>query len=148
MEQRFETFTVLIMKINRNIHKIKMKEMADFNLKTSHVSCLFYLYKAGSLTAKEISTVCDENKAAVSRAIKYLEEHGFIKCDSSAKKRYNAHLSLTEKGVEVAKKVSNKIDSVLEKSSLGVSIEERKIMYKCLSIINENLTKISEEEDV
>ena len=61
MHERFETITVLIMKLNRNIHKIKMREMADFNLKTSHVSCLYYIYTAESLTAKELSCVCDEN---------------------------------------------------------------------------------------
>ena len=43
MEERFETFTVLITRISRSIKRIKADEMADFELKGPHVSCLFYL---------------------------------------------------------------------------------------------------------
>lgn len=44
MEGRFETFTVLISSINRCIKKIKAEEMAECDLKSIHVSCL-YLWK-------------------------------------------------------------------------------------------------------
>ena len=43
MEERFETFTVLIARISRSIKRIKADEMADFELKGPHVSCLYYL---------------------------------------------------------------------------------------------------------
>ena len=46
MIERFETFTVLITKISRSIRKIKTEEMAKFNLKSPHVSCLYYLFKS------------------------------------------------------------------------------------------------------
>ena len=42
MEDRFETFTILISRINRSIRKIKNQEMADWGLKSIHVSCLHY----------------------------------------------------------------------------------------------------------
>ena len=54
MEQRFETFTVLITKINRNIRKIKNREMAEYNLKSPHISCLYFIYLSGGLTATEL----------------------------------------------------------------------------------------------
>ena len=41
MEERFETFTVLITRISRSIKRIKADEMADFELKGPHVSCLY-----------------------------------------------------------------------------------------------------------
>ena len=44
--ERFETFTVLINRISRNIRKIKNQEMAEYNLKSAHVSCLYYIFKA------------------------------------------------------------------------------------------------------
>ena len=40
MKERFETFTVLINRISRNIRKIKNQEMAEYNLRSSHISCL------------------------------------------------------------------------------------------------------------
>ena len=44
MEERFKTFTVLISKISRNIKKIKNQEMAEYGLRSVHVTCLYYLY--------------------------------------------------------------------------------------------------------
>ena len=54
MKERFETFTVLINKINRNIRKIKNQEMAEYNLRSAHVSCLYHLYSIEGLTATDL----------------------------------------------------------------------------------------------
>ena len=54
MTERFETFTVLIAKISRNIRKIKNQEMAEYDLRSSHISCLYYLYCTDKLTATEL----------------------------------------------------------------------------------------------
>ena len=37
MTERFETFTVLINRISRNIRKIKNHEMAEYDLRSAHV---------------------------------------------------------------------------------------------------------------
>lgn len=142
MYERFKNFTVLIMKINRSIHKIKTEEMAEFNLKSPHVSCLYYLYKEGSLTAKELCDICEEDKASLSRSLDHLEENGYVACASSAKKRYKAALTLTEKGKEVGARIAAKVDCVLDPASIGLSEENRKNMYESLTLISENLEKI------
>ena len=59
MQERFQTFTILIARLNRCIRKIKTEEMAELNLKSPHVSCLYYLYKADSLTSKELCDILD-----------------------------------------------------------------------------------------
>ena len=69
MEKRFETFTVLINRISRNIRKIKNQEMAEFHLRSAHISCLYYLYASRGLTAAELCEKCEEDKATVSRAL-------------------------------------------------------------------------------
>ena len=76
MEERFKTFTVLIAKINRNIRKIKNREMVEYGLRSAHISCLYYLYSAEALTATELCELCEEDKATISRALVYLEENG------------------------------------------------------------------------
>ncbi|MBR7100513.1 MAG: MarR family transcriptional regulator, partial [Clostridia bacterium] len=106
MESRFEMFTVLIAKASRCIYKIKTGEMSEYNLKSSHVSCLYYLYKADSLTAKELCDLCGEDKANISRAIKHLESEGYIYCQSTAAKRYQSALILTDKGKTVGKDIT------------------------------------------
>ena len=62
MQERFETFTVLINRISRDIRKIKNQEMADYHLRSVHVSCLYYVYSLGSVTSAELCEHCEEDK--------------------------------------------------------------------------------------
>lgn len=139
MEERFNTFTVLIANINRCIHKIKTEEMAEHDLRSSHVSCLYYLYKSDGLTAKALCDICREDKANLSRAIKYLETSGYLTCDSKTAKRYQSPLALTEKGREIGAFIAERVDSILDRVSEGISEEHRAIMYNALARINLNL---------
>ena len=100
MQERFETFTVLITSVSRSIHRIKTEEMAEYHLRSSHVSCLYYLYKEGALTATELCDICEEDKANISRCVKYLEANGYLEARDTKGKRYQAPLVLTEKGIE------------------------------------------------
>lgn len=141
MEKRYELFTTLIAKINRSIHKIKSQEMNEFSLKSPHVSCLYYLYKNGSMTAKELRAVCDEDKAAISRTIEFLEQAGYVELNS-IEKRYKLPLRLTDQGFILGKKIAEKVDRVVSEVSVGVDDFEREIMYKSLQNISNNLEKV------
>ena len=143
MQERFETFTVLINRISRNIRKIKNQEMAEYNLKSAHVSCLYYLYTNKGATATDLCERCEEDKATISRALDYLEINGFLTCKSKSAKRYKSPLLLTDKGVEAGKKIADKISGVLNDISGGLSDEERVAFYRSLSIISESLDSVS-----
>ena len=145
MYDRFQNFTVLTLNVHRCIQKIKAEEMAEFDLKAPHVSCLYYLYKNGPLTATELCDICLEDKSYISHSLKSLEADGYIRCDSSAKKRYNAPLTLTEKGRELCSRMVAKIDRVLQSASLGLEEEDRKIFYSSLLKISNNLEAICEK---
>ena len=142
MEERFQTFTVLIAKLNRCIRKIKTEEMAEFNLKSPHVSCLYYLYKSESLTAKELCDICEEDKANISRSIDFLEANGYLVARPKQGKRYRSPLVLTEKGKETGAHIVRKIDAILDSVSLALPDEQRVNMYASLSVICDNLQKI------
>ena len=146
MDERFETFTVLINRISRNIRKIKNQEMADYNLRSAHVSCLYYIYRAETITATELCEKCEEDKATISRALDYLEKNEFITCLSPNTKRYKSPLVLTEKGSIVGKKIADKIDGVLDQISVGLTEEERQSFYRYLSIISNSLEAIANKE--
>ena len=119
--------------------------MAEYNLKSPHVSCIYYLYKAGSLTAKQLCDICDEDKASVSRSIEYLENNGYIECNSLTQKRYKSPLKLTEQGKSIGEAVCSKIDNILNEASSGLLDADRGVMYRSLKLISENLQKIVEK---
>lgn len=145
MEQRFETFTVLITKINRNIRKIKNREMAEYNLKSPHISCIYFIYLSGGLTATELCERCEEDKATVSRSLDFLEKNGFVFCREQTKKRYKSPIELTSKGLEAAGKIAAKIDSILETVSGQMSEGDRVIFYRFLTAVGDNIEKIAKE---
>lgn len=142
MIERFETFTVLINRISRNIRKIKNQEMAEYNLRSAHISCLYYLYSE-KLTATELCERCEEDKATISRAIDYLETNGYLTCESKSAKRYKSPIILTAKGDEVAKKIADKVERVLNEISHGITEEERDTFYRSLSVISDNLETVA-----
>lgn len=147
MYERYKNFTVMLLRIQRAIQKIKNAEVAEFCLKSSHVSCLYYLYKEKTLTAKELCDICGEDKSHVSHSLHYLEENGYIVCRSNAKKRYNAPFFLTEKGSEAASHIAAKIDEIFAPAGEGVSDEERAVLYSSLARITENLEKVCGDYD-
>ena len=73
MDHRFETFSLSILELNRYLQKIKELEMKQFGLKASHTMCLYYLGQhPEGLTATQLTELCKEDKAAVSRCLSQL----------------------------------------------------------------------------
>ena len=152
MNNRFETFTLLITSLNRSIRRIKTETMAKYELKSPHVSCLYYLYKQPGMTAAELCEVCAEDKAAISRSILFLEQKNFLTRELPAEKggrdgakHYRTPLTLTEQGSRIAGEIAVKVDRVLEAVSQGVTDEDRAVMYAALEQINRNLRAICME---
>ncbi len=135
MDASFEAFTVLISKLSRNIKRIKSEEMAEFHLKGPHVSCLYYLYLSDSMTAAELCERTEEDKAAVSRSLEYLEAQGYLMAADQGAKRYKCPLHLTEKGRTVGRAVAEKVSRIAAEASRGISETERESMYRSLTLI-------------
>lgn len=143
MEKRYETFTILINRISRSIRRIKNNEMAEYGLRSVHISCLYYLYLSDSLTATELCERCEEDKATISRALDFLERNGYITCDSKSVKRYRSPLRLTPQGKQAGEQIASKIDRVLELISDWLTESEREIFYRSLSRISDSLDSMT-----
>ena len=143
METRYKTFTGLITRLMRSIRRIKTDEMADFQLKGPHVSCLYYLYDEGAMTAAALCEKCGEDKAALSRALETLCEGGYI---TRGDRRYRSPISLTDSGRAVCEDIARRIDRVVEEAGAGLSEEERATMYRALNTICSNLENVCERK--
>ena len=115
--------------------------MADYHLRSAHVSCLYYVYSLGSVTSAELCEHCEEDKATISRAVDYLETNGFLLRDTGAK-RYKSPLLLTDKGRDAGKRIAEKIGGILETISHALTENERIEFYRCLSTISRSLEAI------
>lgn len=137
MAGRFENFTFLINKMDKTIQKIKLIEIKEYGLKSIHVMCIYHLSQASNgLTNKELVTLTLEDKAAISRALLLLKEKDFIDYEQN---KYNGKIKLTESGRKLADFVCEKALLALDEISVGITDEERVILYRLLGIIQTNL---------
>ena len=142
MENRFENFTVTILKLNKLVHKIKLYEMEGYDLKAIHVMCVYYLAARGPLTAGQFCRLTCEDKAAISRALAILRERGFVVGENG---RYNSRLSLTEEGQQLAQYINRKAANAVEMAGRDLSEEENKVFCRALASIATNLEAYYEQ---
>ena len=143
MIQRFETFVTAIAQINRSIQRIKNREMAAMGLKGTHVMCVFQLRQhPEGLTTTQLAQLCDEDKAAVSRALAELEAQGLTTAaPTPGPRRYRTPILLTEKGCQVADQVDSRIMEAVRLAAQGYSAQERDNFYRVLLQVAENLQR-------
>lgn len=146
MLERFESFVITINQIYRNIQKLKTREMTEMDLKGTDVMCLFHLgnHEEG-LTSAELTALCVEDKAAISRSVASLINKGLVTyADSDGKRKYRAKLLLSPKGKEISSRMMLLIGGAVNKVGDGLTDEEREIFYKALTLISHNLQNIIE----
>ena len=140
MEERFETFTVLITRISRSIKRIKADEMANFELKGPHVSCLYYLSQRDGMTAAELCERCDEDKAAISRTLVDLTERGYLEPNvEEPGRKYRTRLTLTESGRKRNEQLHEAISRAVRQASEGLSDVDRACFYRVFFAITDRL---------
>ena len=143
MEQRYATFSSLLINISRCVQKIKNIEMAALGLKGKQVQCLFGLYNcAEGVSLTRLGEMCGEDKGMMSRTVKELVGEGLVYVDAEHGRKYKNPVRLTEKGERIAGIVAEKISAILEEGGAGISDGERAQLYRSLGIISENLTEI------
>ena len=148
MTERFETFVNTINQLYRSIQKLKGQEMADFGLKGTHVMCLFQLQKhPDGLTSANLATLCEEDKAAISRALQELSAKGLIHIpEKQGQRRYRTMITLTDEGIAITKRMQEKICHAVNIGAQGFTQEERETFYRVLLTISKNLHDASEGE--
>lgn len=85
--------------------------LKEYNITSAEYSFLLYLYRKDGATQDELSSYLYIDKAATTRAIKSLEEKGYIKKSKDiSDKRYN-RIQLTDKAnnckAEIRRRVAN-----------------------------------------
>lgn len=97
------------------------------------------------MTAAELSDRCEEDKAAVSRALDYLEREGYLEAPTKSPKRYKRPLVLTEKGEQAGDVIVSKIDQVLREVDDSLTHDQREVFYQNLTAISNRLDAIAQK---
>lgn len=146
---RFEKFTLLIDGIHKSINKIKFDTAPFLGVKSVHV---FWLYELAmhpeGLTAAEIAAVSMIDRSLVSREIAALKRGGYVECEETGSKRnYNARITLTEDGKQLAEKITREAIEVQSKVDAGITDEELESFYLTLEKLYKNFASISSHKE-
>ena len=146
MLTRFEQFTSSIASIYKHIQKIERDEMIKYGLKGSYAQYLLAIARfENGITSSKLCEICDKDKAAISRIVAEMEQHGLIYRDMVNDNLYRAMLKLTEKGREATNKVSLRAQIAVEAAGKRLTDESRMAFYAALNLIAANLQEISKD---
>lgn len=140
---------LLIDSVHKSISKIKQRICVDSKIKSVHTLWLYVLRKhEGGLTSTELADKTNIDRSLVSREIRELCEGGYVNLEFPKGKRvYNARITLTELGREVADSIAAAALEFQSVVSYNISKNDLETFYNTLYKISEALDGITENED-
>ena len=112
-KDRFEIFSTSVMRLVRSVQVLKAQKMAEYDLKGTNAICLCRILESeGGLTATELASVCELDKAQISRSMAELAEKGFVIRAGDSARRYKQRYNLTPEGQHAALDISNTIADI------------------------------------
>ncbi|MBR3953174.1 MAG: MarR family transcriptional regulator [Oscillospiraceae bacterium] len=145
MLSRFEQFSFAISSIYRYIRKIERDEMVKRGFRGVFAQYLTALNKfEEGLTATQLCSVCDKDKAAVSRIVAEMEEKGLVMREN--KNKYRSRIVLTDEGKDLANFIAERAGIAMEAVSGEIMSEkESELFCSTLEEVCKNLQKVSRE---
>ena len=121
--EKYIRFNLAIANVEKALQKYKNSNLAEYNLRSTHMLCLISLKYGEAMTAADLADVCAVNKALISRTTADLFEMGYIEYTAdSAERKYKKKITLTESGQHVTDEIVEKITNAVASVSGNISI--------------------------
>jgi len=131
--------------IYRNFHKYLHEQLKEFNLGSGQFHFLMMLYKKDGVNQETLAEKLNIDKATSARAIKKLEEQGFVIRKKDPNDRRNYAIYLTEKALRLKPKIRNVLSNWTDILLYDISIEEQQQLFSLLEKISRNATEHHEQ---
>ncbi len=142
-KDRFEIFSTSVMRLIRSVQVLKARKMAEYDLKGTNAVCLCRVLESeGGLTATELASVCELDKAQISRSMAELAEKGFVTREEGQGRRYKQKYLLTPAGTHAALDISNTIAEIEETVSKNIPAASLDHFYHTLYKLCDNFNAL------
>lgn len=136
MFSSFEQFLFSISCINRHVQRLERAEMVRHGYRGSFAQYLLALYHYDEgLTAAKLASLCDKDKAAISRAVTEMEEKGLVCRVRSGDRIYRARICLTEEGQRIAEHLFERAKLAVKEIGRELDREELRVICGALNRI-------------
>ena len=147
--ERFYSFVQLIDSVHKLIQKIRIDTAPDLGVKSVHIFWVYELYAhPEGLTAAELAAKSMISRSLISREIEALHQDGYVdirEMSTGKRKNYNALITLTEKGNNLATQIVCEGLSVQNRVNEGITEEELASFYATLNKLCNNLKIVARE---
>jgi DNA-binding MarR family transcriptional regulator len=116
------------------------EELKEFNLGSGQFHFLMILYIKDGVNQETLAEKLNIDKATSARAIKKLEEQGFVNRKKDPDDRRNYHIFLTEKAIQLKPKIRNILSNWTDLLLEDLSKEEVNQLFILLEKISLNAT--------
>ena len=136
-DDRFIRFSHATESVLKAITRYKNDCLDRYGLRGMHLMTMVCLFRAdGGLTPGDLARLCAVDKAFVSRTTGELKRLGYLSVDGG---RYNARVSLSERGREVTAEIYRMLNDAVKRITAGVSASDVETFYAVLERFGENL---------
>ncbi|MBI9011713.1 MAG: MarR family transcriptional regulator [Clostridiales bacterium] len=125
--------------IHRHQQVMVNNQLRQYGIGSGQYIFFLTIFKNPGISQKELTELIKIDKATTAKALKKLEEQGYIyRTANEDDKRYN-RLYLTEAGIKFQPKLIEILDDITEMISRGINDEQYDEIVKSLKIILDNL---------
>lgn len=134
-----EQFHFVLMQTFYQTNRKMMALCAALDLYPGQPKILQTLYERGSLSPKEISKICCQDKSTMTSLCGRMIEKGLIEKRPSSQDRRSHQIELTQKGMELAEKVIEAGANVDQMALNDFSKEEVDELFRLLRKVQKNM---------
>lgn len=130
--------------IYRYFHKYMHEQLKEYNLGSGQFHFLMMLYRRDGVNQETLAETLHIDKATSARAVKKLEQQGFVTKKRDDNDRRNYNIFLTEKAKKIKPKIKYILNNWTKILLKDISKEEQNQLFNLLEKIAQNATEPNE----
>lgn len=132
--------------IHRNFHKFMSEQLSQYNIGSGQFHVLMLLYRKDGVNQETLATTLNIDKATSARAIKKLEEEGYVLRKRDEHDKRNYIIFLTEKAEKLKPTIKTILKTWTDNLLQDISPNEKDLIYIILEKIANNSMTLEKTE--
>jgi DNA-binding MarR family transcriptional regulator len=124
--------------LNRHCHAYITKHLKEYNIGSGQYVFIVTLYKNNGISQDKLSELINIDKGTTAKAIKKLEEEGYVWREVDPADRRAYKLYVTEKALAIESVICEVLKNANKILSMGFTDEDKAIARKLLEKMSEN----------